>query len=99
MNPSEESVGIVSAFKQYQETGNKSLINNISEDKLELALLQHPYDNVHPHYRLMERRLKELKDIRNAKRNRKEKLQDMFLGFLSGILASLSSTYLKNLWN
>lgn len=95
MPPSEESMKIAGAFANYAKTGDKNLVNGISEDKLELALMQYSADKRFPHYSAMEMRLNELKDERKSKRASREKWKDRLIGFILGILATLICTYLK----
>ncbi len=101
--PNEESMRIAGAFSNYANTGNKDLIKNISEDKLEIALIQCAEDSRFSRstYSAMERRLNELKDERKSKRALKDKWKDRIIAFALGIFATLICTYLKNLlkWN
>src|SRR3989338_7128351 len=63
---------IRNAFQRYQKSPtDRSLIKDISEDKLEIALIELSPDKVHPYYNTMEMRLTELKDARKYKTEKK----------------------------
>ena len=101
MPPSEESAKIAGAFSRYATTGDKNLIQDILEDKLEIALMQYAADKRFPHYSAMEMRLNELKEERKSKRTQKDKWKDRIIGAIFGILVTLIAAYLKSLlkWN
>lgn len=97
MVPSEESMKIGSVFCKYVSSGDRSLIQDIPEDKLELALLQYAADKRFPHYDAMERRLNELKETRKSKLATTDKWKDRIIAFILGIVATLLCGYLKGL--
>ncbi len=101
MPPNEESMKIAGAFSKYATTGDKTLITDIPEDKLALALMQYAADKRFPHYSAMEMRLTELKEERKSKRTQKDKWKDRVIGAIFGVLVTLIAAYLKSLlkWN
>ncbi len=97
MIPNDESMKIAGAFSKYATNGDKSLVADIPEDKLELALLQYAADKRFPHYSAMESRLNELKETRKAKSASRDKWKDRIIAFILGVLATLLCGYLKGL--
>ena len=67
MPPSEESMKIANAFSTFARTGDHSLVKDMPENKLEIALLQYSADKAYPHYAAMQSRLAELKEARRKK--------------------------------
>lgn len=97
MPPSEESMKIAGIFANYAKTGDKNLIKDIPEDKLEVALMQYAADKRFPHYSAMELRLNELKEEKKSKRTQKDKWRDRVIGAIFGIIGTLIAAYIKNL--
>lgn len=95
MPPNEESMKIAGIFANYAKSGDKNLIKDISEEKLEVALMQYAADKRFPHYSAMEMRLNELKEERKSKRTQRDKWKDRIIGFILGIIATLICAYLK----
>jgi len=79
MPPSKESQKIASDFTRYVKTGDKSLIKNYKLEELEVAFFQYSADKDSPHYKAMESRISELKQIKNKKENKKGKVDQQEL--------------------
>lgn len=89
MIPSEKSQEIASAFTRYAKTGNKSEIEGYKREEIEIALFQYSEDKDYPHYKAMERRINELKEIKEENKRNKERWEDRIIGFFFGIIAGL----------
>ena len=89
MIPSEKSREIASAFTRYAETGDKSEIKGYKREEIEIVFFQYSRDKDYPHYRAMERRINELKEIENENKNIKEKWKDRIIGFFFGVVISV----------
>lgn len=79
MPPSKESQKIASDFTRYVKTGDKSLIENYKLEEVELALFQYSADKDFPHYKAMESRVSELKQIKNKTENKEDKVDQQEL--------------------
>lgn len=74
---SERSLKIGNAFSKYTRTGNKSLVEEFTQDEIEIAILQYHLDKGWPHYMAMEKRVVELKEVEERKNKTKnEKKED-----------------------
>ena len=71
---SEKSQKIASDFTRYVGTGDKSLIENYKFEEVELALFQYSIDKDCPHYKAMESRVSELKQLKNKMENKDDKV-------------------------
>lgn len=89
MIPSEKSQEISGAFTNYVKTGDKSKIKGYKREEIEIALLQYSEDKDYPHYKAMERRINELKEIENENKNIKEKRKDRIIRFFLGVVITV----------
>lgn len=81
MVPNVQSQIIASDFGKYVKTGDKSLIKKYKLEEVELALFQYSADKDFPHYKAMESRVNELKQIRNRMGDKKDKIDEYELLF------------------
>jgi len=79
MLPTKESQIIASDFTKYVRTGDKSLIEKYKLQEVELALFQYSADKDFPHYKAMESRVNELKQIQNKTDNEEGKIDQQEL--------------------
>ncbi len=79
MPPSEKSQKIASGFTRYVRTGDKSLIENYKLEEVELALFQYSADKDFSHYKAMESRVSELRQIKNKMENKDDKVDQQEL--------------------
>lgn len=72
--PTEKSQIIANDFSKYAKTGDKSLIEKYKLEEVELAFFQYSADKDFPHYKAMESRVNELKQIKNKVENKEYKI-------------------------
>jgi len=87
----ERLIEIAEAFLEFVETGEKSLIENFTREKIELTLSQVHSDKVQelPYYRAMKKRVAELREIERYKRETEQKWEDRIIGIISGLIVAL----------
>lgn len=73
MPPNERSQYIAGRFSNFASMGDKSLIEEFSEEDVELALIQYAADQRFPHYSAMQMRLVELREQKREKLSQKER--------------------------
>ena len=95
MKVSEKSHEIVNNFCKYVEAGNKALIEQYSLEELRQAKYQYSKDSNREFYKAIEDRIKELQNISDEKKKRKEKMIDRAITFILGIITGLLIPYLK----
>ena len=95
--PSKRSQEITNAFQKHVKGGDKSLIQSFSSKEIERALAEYSLDQGSSFYIVMEqriehlrevedRKLQEIKDSEDRKRNLSQRVVDHLVGFGSGIL-------------
>jgi hypothetical protein len=91
MGLDERLIEIASAFLEFIETGEKSLIENFTSEEIELTLSQVHSDKMQelPYYRAMKKRVAELREIERHKRETEQKWKDRMIGFISGLIVAL----------
>ncbi len=94
MTLSEKSKKIANKFSKYVKTADESLIENFGLEEIEIALLQSSRNKDTPHYEAMNRRINELKEIKNNKRSNREKWKDRLISFLIGLALGLLLNWL-----
>ncbi len=97
--PSKRSQEITNAFQTYVKGGKKSLIESISIQEIERALVEYALDKEFPFYIAMERieqlkeienrRLPEVRDSEDKKRNLRQRVADHLVVFASGIASGI----------
>ncbi len=86
MLPDERSMEIGTAFTKYVKIGEKSFIENFTQEEIEKALVQLHMDKGSGHYIAMERRIAYLEEEVRKKRTNKEKWMDRIIGFISALI-------------
>lgn len=94
---SDKTHEIINKLYEFVNTGNKKIIEKYALEELIQAKCHYKPDNsrlpsLTP---VLDNRINELKDINLAKRKKREKRMDRLFGFISGIVATLISVYLK----
>ena len=91
MGLDERLIEIASAFLEFIETDEKSLIENFTSEEIELTLSQVHSDKLQelPYYRAMKKRVADLREIERHKRETEQKWEDRIVGFISGLIVAL----------
>jgi len=98
--PSKRSQEITNAFQKHVKGGNKSLIESFSIEEIERALAEYSLDQGSPFYIVMEQRIEHLKEIENRrlqevrdsedrKRNLRQRVADHLVVFTSGVASGI----------
>ncbi len=98
--PSKRSQEITNAFQKYVKGGNKSLIESFSIEEIERALAEYSLDQGSSFYIVMEQRIEHLKEIENRKlqevrdsedrkRNLRQRVADHLVVFTSGVASGI----------
>jgi hypothetical protein len=90
MGLDERLIEIASAFLEFTETGEESLIEIFTSEEIELTLSQVHSDKLQelPYYRAMKKRVAELREIERHKRETEQKWEDRMIGFISGLIVA-----------
>ncbi len=97
---SERSQEITNAFQKHVKGGNKSLIESFSIEEIERALAEYSLDQGSSFYIVMEqriehlkeienRKLQEIKDSKDRKRNLSQRVVDHLVVFTSGVASGI----------
>jgi len=98
--PSKRSQEITNAFQKHVKGENKSLIESFSIEEIERALAEYSLDQGSSFYIVMEQRIEHLKEIENRrlqevrdsedrKRNLRQRVADHLVVFTSGVASGI----------
>jgi len=80
---------VVNAFSEYTKTGDKSLIEGFSRQEIVAAIGAHQMSWGVLWFKAMEHRIAEIDEKERYIRTRKDRLKDIGIGFLLGIIGTV----------
>jgi len=86
MSGEEKYIWVANAFTIYVGSGDKSKMEKVSKDDLELALIHFSEARLAKWYQAMDMRHKDLSELESLARTRKEKWIDRVVSFLIGLV-------------
>ena len=95
---SKRSEEVTNAFNKSVSTGDKSSAEEFTKEEIERALIEYSADKGSSFYDAMERRLQELKGAEARSLSRKENWKDRVIAFVLGIVASLVTWFIIQLF-
>lgn len=91
MPPSVRSQQIAGQFCKFADNGDKSLIEEFSEEEIERTLIQYAADKGFPHYSAMEMCLAGLQERRRDILSQKEREAERREGYKTGLITGIIS--------
>lgn len=89
MEKDERSLQVAKAFSRFLKTGEASLVERVSLQEIEKALLRYRRERGHPIYRAMEKRAAEMRVGERHSREGARKWQERTVGFIAGLTVAL----------
>jgi len=89
LEENESSVQVAKAFSRFVKTGEASLVERVSLQEIEKALLRYRREKGHPVYRAMEKRAAEMREGERYRREGARKWEERTVGFIAGLTVAL----------